>query len=738
MDHNDQLKEYIARNYRLTPLRARSKSPIYKEWQSRPTDLAEFTPDRNVGIVLGTASCGLVDTDLDRRAATIATRYLLPPTGSIFGRPSKPSSHRLYRTPEPGRTVQLRGSDGRMIVELRAEGAQTMAPPSIHPEGERVEFEQNGEPASATRAELETGCRLIAAIVELSSHYNKGSRHAIALAFAGFLTNLGYDHPTMRASINALCAVAKDEELDNRLRGVDDTISQHRLGKPVQGRKALRELVGSPVVDHLTKLLDSVAADSEPSAREEGHHDLNDAANADRLVAMADGNLGYVPELQAFMGCEDGRWRRDESGLAVRRIAEQAVKAALEEESSGSPSRGGYKAHEYRLRFFERSLNLGAIRAAVEMAKCRVAIPLEQLDADPDLLGVSNGVLDLRTGVLRENAREDYITRSAGVGYDPTAQCPRFDQFMLEIFGSSPGLVAYVDGVLGYCLSARTHLQEFYLFTGDGANGKSTLVMVIQRLMGEYARPVLASTLFESHRSDQSDYDLALLPGVRLAVAQEAESKAQLHSARLKQLTGGDTIAARAICRAPFSFRPCAKIIMVANRRPELDAYDEALKRRVRVVPFDRQVPERQRDPDLPDKLTRELPGILNRLVRAGADYIVRKIATPEAVLKATTGYFFEKDNVAAYLAERTDKWSGALLPKTELLQDYADWCRMECLQPLGPRELNRVLRKKDYEEGRTNAVRGWKNLRLKHGVCDEQTQDDDLSWFTGAAANTA
>jgi putative DNA primase/helicase len=324
------------------------------------------------------------------------------------------------------------------------------------------------------------------------------------------------------------------------------------------------------------------------------------------------------------------------------------------------------------------------------------------------------------------------------VAFDPAAQCPRFDQFMIETFGGSPGMIRYVDGVLGYCLSARTHLQEFYLFTGDGANGKSTLITVMQRLMGEYARPILASTLFEGHRSDQSDYDLALLPGVRLAVAQEAESKAQLHSARLKQLTGGDTIAARAICRAPFSFRPCAKIIMVANRRPELDAYDEALKRRVRVVPFDRQVPAGQRDPDLVDKLTAELPGILNRLVRAGADYAAGKTPTPEAVLKATTGYFFEKDSVAAYLDERTDKWSGAMVAKTELHEDYAEWCKMDCLQPLGSRELTRVMRKKGYEDCRTNAVRGWKNLRLKHEAPDEEAQDDDLSWFAEAAANTA
>jgi putative DNA primase/helicase len=140
MKDQDQLKDYVARGYTLTPLKPRSKEPIHKGWQSRPTDLNEFTPDLNVGIVLGTASGNLADVDLDHPATIIAAPYLLPPSGSIFGRPSKRSSHRLYRVEEPGRTIQLKGSDGHSIIEYRAEGAQTMVPPSSHPDGERLEF----------------------------------------------------------------------------------------------------------------------------------------------------------------------------------------------------------------------------------------------------------------------------------------------------------------------------------------------------------------------------------------------------------------------------------------------------------------------------------------------------------------------------------------------------------------------------------------------------------------------
>lgn len=133
MQYFDQLRAYIGRNYTLTPLKPRSKEPIHKGWQARPSSLSEFDPNLNVGIVLGSASGNLVDVDLDHPDAITAAPYLLPSTGSIFGRASKPGSHRLYRTDEAGRTIHLKGSDGHMIVELRADRAQTLAPPSFIP-----------------------------------------------------------------------------------------------------------------------------------------------------------------------------------------------------------------------------------------------------------------------------------------------------------------------------------------------------------------------------------------------------------------------------------------------------------------------------------------------------------------------------------------------------------------------------------------------------------------------------
>ena len=612
-----------------------------------------------------------------------------------------------------------------------------MVPPSLHPDGEYVRFDLDGEPACATWAQLLASQRLTATAVEISPKYERTSRHAITLALAGVLAKQGYDRAAAQACVTALCAITSDEELADRLRAVDDTYERHGQGKPIQGWEALHRLLGRKSAGHLQKWFNASPRDGRSDGAVAAEHDLNDAGNADRIVKLADGNLAYVEELQAFMIYDRHRWHRDEHGLQVRLLAERAVHAELEQLKSAPVTR-----HEARVKFLERSLNNSNIRNALEMTKSRVPVPLEALDAHPDLLGYQGGVLNLQTGKPQDNSREDYITRCANVVYDPAATCPLFDAFLNETFGGNVGLIRYVTGLLGYCLTGRTQFQQFWIWTGEGANGKSTLISIMQRLMGDYTRAILGSTLFEGHLGEQGNYDLAQLTGVRLAVAPEAESKYRLHAARLKQLTGGDTMAVRAIYRAPFSFRPCAKIIIVCNRRPELDAYDEALKRRIRVVPFDHQVPLDRQDPDLVQKLTGELPGILNRLVAAGAEFIASQSAPPDAVLKATQGYFADKDYISWFLGDCMEKRPGGTMSKAHLYGLYLAWCEAECLPHVSKSELTGIMKKKGYEETRSSAMRGWKDLRERRdegGETEPEHSDEEL-WadFTGAAANTA
>ena len=415
-----------------------------------------------------------------------------------------------------------------------------------------------------------------------------------------------------------------------------------------------------------------------------------------------------------FLSYDGHRWYRDEGGRRALAIAECAIREELGRLTASSAGRAEFRDREARLRHLERSRNYRPLRAMLEMVKSRIAVPLTMLDAKENLIGLENGVFDLRRLELRSDSRHDYVTLRANVRFDPKAECPRFDAFLVETFGDNPPLIAYVTGLLGSFLSGHISQQEFYLLTGPTRTGKSTLVGVLLSLMGDYARTVLSSTLFEGHLGEKGDYDLAKLPGVRLAVASEAESRFRLHGARLKQLTGGDVIAARPIFGAPINFASKAKFLIVSNQQPEANVYDGALRRRIRVLRCDREVPKERLDPRLPAKLRGELPGIFNKLARAGADFAAGKTPMPDTVTAATESYFEQKDHIAAFLMECTNAAPEASVPKKQFHDAYKGWCQAECVPSMGYREFNSIMQRKGYAEHRTSSFRGWKNLQLR------------------------
>jgi putative DNA primase/helicase len=414
MNKLDYLDEYRCRGYKLVRLRPRSKKPYKRSWQGDDSDPREFLEADNVGIVLGEASGGLVDIDHDQPEAVLAGSELLPPTDVVFSRSSCPGAHRLYRVPEPGKTVRLKDSDGRTIVEYRANNSLTMVPPSVHPAGEEVTFEQFGELGGTTRDHLLARCRLIAAVVEVSCQYGRGNRHDIALALSGVLVRQKHDRAAVRACIEALCAIAGDEEPEDRLRAADDTLARHTRGEAVSGWQALRDAIGERRAGHVAKLLGARSNEDRGASPGPGPHDLNDAGNADLLIKLAQGDLAYVPEIGTFLGFADHRWRRDERNLQVRALAERAIREELHRLSASPAGRAEFRDREARLRHLERSLNDRPIRAMLEMAKTRIAVPLAKLDADDNLIGLENGVFDLKRRELRENSRDDYITSPTG------------------------------------------------------------------------------------------------------------------------------------------------------------------------------------------------------------------------------------------------------------------------------------------------------------------------------------
>jgi hypothetical protein len=158
---HEMAEKYIARGWQPVPLPAKCKGPQRRNWQRGGFTVEDFDPQGNIGLLLGDAGAGLVDVDIDCDEAIEAAPDFLPATGWRFGRESRPASHWVYRVGDPGKTQKWKDDDG-CLLELRATGSQTMAPPSTHPSGEAVRDDVSGDPAEVSLEELHDACNRLA------------------------------------------------------------------------------------------------------------------------------------------------------------------------------------------------------------------------------------------------------------------------------------------------------------------------------------------------------------------------------------------------------------------------------------------------------------------------------------------------------------------------------------------------------------------------------------------------
>ena len=236
-----QARICLLHGWPVIPIPSGRKAPAIKQWTKLRLKKAEleeaFKPTDNIGVLLGKASNGLVDIDLDTIEAVRAACYFLPVTGRGYGRPSKPSSHFLYAIKPAPDPVKFSDPDGTVIVELRSNGQQSLIPPSLHPSGERYQWERTGEPAAVHGSVLLKAVSQLAACALVARHWSKkGSRHDLALALAGFLLRSNWSVDEVKNFVtSAAFASLTDEEWKLRQNDVNSTLDRLVKGKPATG-----------------------------------------------------------------------------------------------------------------------------------------------------------------------------------------------------------------------------------------------------------------------------------------------------------------------------------------------------------------------------------------------------------------------------------------------------------------------------------------------------------------------
>jgi putative DNA primase/helicase len=282
----------------------------------------------------------------------------------------------------------------------------------------------------------------------------------------------------------------------------------------------------------------------------------------------------------------------------------------------------------------------------------RIAATIEQWDIDPMLLNTPGGIVDLRDGTLRKSDPLAFCTKMTAVA--PRGDCPLFLAFLNRIMDNDAALVAYIQRVCGYCLTGDTSEQAMFFNYGAGANGKSVLMSTVSGILADYCVATPIETFTES-KSDRHPTELARLRGARLVTATETEAGRHWAESRLKELTGGEKIAARFMNQNFFEFQPAFKPHLSGNHKPRLRSVGLAMRRRVSLIPFAVTIPEAERDPHLLEKLKAERPGILQWIIDGCLDWQEMGLAPPDAVAAATDAYFASEDGFADWIAERCE-----------------------------------------------------------------------------------
>ncbi len=376
---------------------------------------------------------------------------------------------------------------------------------------------------------------------------------------------------------------------------------------------------------------------------------LTEASQAETFAGKYRDELLYDVAQKSWVVYKDGKWRLSAGGYPMK-CAVQAARDLREDALAST----GYSDALWG--FAKRCESNAGVTAVLNMAKGHMEIEPGGWDNDPLLIGCPNGIFDLRQVEFREATPQDRLLLSTKADYDDYAECPRWEQFIEEIFEYDEPTIAYVHRIAGYWLTGQTDLQLWWMLLGGGSNGKSLFFGTIAHVLGSYAKSLPLSAVIASHSRSATGDDLAGLDHIRFCYVPETIEEARLDDARLKALTGCDTIAVRHLYGRWFDLQPSLKLVLSANRPPAVKDSSHGFWRRVRVIPFERQFVEGvDLDPGLKDTLLAESSGILNWLIRGYMDWKADGLETPETVLKATARYARESDHMRDFQHECCD-----------------------------------------------------------------------------------
>lgn len=392
-------------------------------------------------------------------------------------------------------------------------------------------------------------------------------------------------------------------------------------------------------------------------------------------------HLRFTAKFGCWNEWAGSHWKPDET-LKVFSLARKVCREAADE------------AHPEAVLRITAAATVSAVERLARSDR-KHASTVEQWDVNPWIMATPGGTINLKTGNLHPAKPEDHCTKITAV--TPSGECPMWRKFLDKVTNKDTELQAFLQRVIGYCLTGNTSEHALFFCYGTGGNGKGVFLNTISAILADYGSVASMDTFTASH-SDRHPTDLAMLRGARMVAAQETEEGRPWAESRVKAMTGGDPITARFMRQDFFTYQPQFKLVIAGNHKPSLRNVDAAIRRRFHLIPFTVTIPEKERDPDLSEKLKAEWPGILKWAIDGCLAWQESGLSAPKTVTQATDEYLSGEDNLAIWVTERCKTDSKAYeCESSKLFKDYSSWMLSAGEKPVSQKSFTQAMEGKGY-----------------------------------------
>lgn len=421
----------------------------------------------------------------------------------------------------------------------------------------------------------------------------------------------------------------------------------------------------------IQKAIDSCTAVYDPNNK--NTYSLDDTGNAHRFIDMFGNILHYNIDNKMWMLWADSNWQYD-----VFNNVKNYAEILIEDMKMEAFNVTDLNRQMQMLRNINRLSNSAGKEAMLREAQhlAGVGVNNDMFDRNDFLLNCKNGVVDLKSGILIPHNKNLLLNKMVDANYDKDATCDRFLQFMNEVFEGKQEIIEYLQKAFGYSLTGSCREQIMFILTGDGANGKSVLLQIINEIIGDYAAVSNPELLLDKKTQSNNLSEVARLKGIRFDVVNELKMGDKLNESGVKDITSGNNkIVARFLYGNEFEFYFKAKIWLATNYDPKIVGVDNGIWRRIVKIPCNRIFKENEQDKDLINKLRLEKDGILNWLIQGCQKWQKEGLQLPKSLQEEKDAYRKDSDIIQLWMEECCDVNDKAYDSTTNLFDSFKDYC---------------------------------------------------------------